>query len=123
MKCRNTNHNHNYMQEYIYDEAMKEYKIFLDRAVAWGAKVKNGINISIESLKKYLDKENLVILAGEHSSYLHVILLIGYNEQGFIACDPLYNKKQVKSFNEIDKFMDTPLGKWCLAVKKNNVKK
>ena len=43
-------------------------------------------------------------------------MLTGYNQDGFMVCDPLYKTKQRKTYVEIEKFMDTSIGKWFISV-------
>ena len=66
--------------------------------------------------KQKLQEGNLVILAGELSSIYHAILLTGYDDKGFVVCDPLYKTKQTRTFEEIENFMNTSIGKWFIAV-------
>ena len=108
--------NHNALNKEDFEFAMKEYKEYLDFAKNNGAKVLNGISINTDILKQKLQEGNLVILAGELSGIYHAILLTGYNELGFSVCDPLYKTKQTRTFEEIEKFMNTSIGKWFIAV-------
>lgn len=55
-------------------------------------------------------------MAGELSDVYHAILLIGYSELGFSVCNPLYKAKQIRTFEEIENFMNTSVGKWFIAV-------
>ena len=96
--------------------AMNEYKEYLKYAKNNGAKIVNGVNINIALLRQKLQDGNLVILAGEVPGGYHAILLTGYNQDGFIVCDPLYKTKQRKTYVEIEKFMDTSIGKWFISV-------
>ena len=104
------------LNDYDFELAMEEYKENLIIAKKSGAKVVNGININIELLKEKLQEGNLVILAGEIYGGYHAILLTGYDEKGFIVCDPLYNDKQNRTYEEIEKFMNTSIGKWVITV-------
>ena len=104
------------LNDYDFELAMEEYKENLIIAKKSGAKVVNGININIELLKEKLQEGNLVILAGEIYGGYHAILLTGYDEKGFIVCDPLYKDKQYRTYEEIEKFMNTSIGKWFITV-------
>ena len=42
------------------------------------------------------------------------------NENKFIVCDPLYKMKQMRTFEEIDNFMNTSIGKWFISVNNKN---
>lgn len=98
--------------------AMDEYKKYLKYAENNGTKIVNGINITIDVLKQNLQNGNLVILAGEVSEIYHAILLTGYSKNDFKVCDPLYKTKQNKTFEELEKFMNTSIGKWFISVNK-----
>lgn len=111
--------NGNFSNE-IFDNLIKEYKSFLDYSKEKGAKLNNGIDINCDILKEKLNENNLIILAGQIGEYLHAILLCGYDDNNFIVCDPMYKRKQVKSFKEVEEFMNTNIGKWFIAVKSNN---
>lgn len=96
--------------------AMSEYKEYLKYAENKGAKVINGVNITINLLKQELQDGNLVILAGQVIGGYHAVLLTGYDEYGFKVCDTLYKTKQNRTFNEIENFMNTGIGKWFISV-------
>lgn len=107
---------HNALNKEDFEFAMKEYKEYLGFAKNNGAKVLNGILINTDILKLKLQEGNLVILAGELSGIYHAILLTGYDDKGFVVCDPLYKTKQTRTFEEIENFMNTSIGKWFIAV-------
>ena len=100
--------------------AMKEYKVFLKRAEENGTIIKNGIDINPLFLKQKLEEGVLIILAGQLNNQFHAILISGYEEDSFIICDPLFKDKQRKTFQDIEKFMDTDIGKWCITVKEKS---
>ncbi len=100
--------------------AMKEYKEFLKRAAENGAMVKTGVDLNAQFLKQKLEEGHLIILAGQISHQFHTILISGYEKDSFIVCDPLFKNKQRKTFQEIEKFMDTDIGKWCIIVKERS---
>ena len=104
------------LNNYDFELAMDEYKENLSIAKKSGTKVINGIDINTELLMEKLQEGNLVILAGEIYGGYHAILLTGYDEKGFIVCDPLYKDKQIRSFDEIEKYMNTSIGKWFITV-------
>lgn len=99
-----------------FEFAMKEYQEYLKLAKKHGAKITNGVLININVLKQNLHDGNLVILAGEICDVYHAILLTGYDENGFMVCDPLYKTKQIRTFEEIENFLNTNIGKWFIAV-------
>jgi uncharacterized protein YvpB len=102
--------------------AMNEYKEYLKYAENNGTKIVNGININADILKQKLDDGNLVILAGEISNGYHAILLTGYDQNEFKVCDPLYKSKQSRTLDEIEKFMNTSIGRWFISVNANPTK-
>lgn len=114
------NNNYGLLDNYDFEFAMNEYKENLNIAKKSGTTVINGIDINVNLLKEMLDEDNLIILAGELSGRYHAILLIGYDDKGFIVCDPLYKDKQVRTFEEIEKYMDTSIGKWFISVNDNS---
>lgn len=114
------NNNYGVLDNYDFEFAMNEYKENLNIAEKNGTKIINGIDIDVDLLKEKLDDDNLIILAGELSGRYHAILLTGYNDRGFIVCDPLYKDKQVRTFEEIEKYMVTSIGKWFISVNDNS---
>ena len=101
----------------VFNSAISEYKEMLRRAELAGTNVINGININSQLVRKELERGHLAIVAGEMSGgAYHAILVSGYDEDKFIVCDPLYKTKQLKSQEELDKFMDTSIGKWFISV-------
>lgn len=108
----------NFLSDNEFSESLKEYMLFLKDAKAKGDRVKNGFEIDSSTLKKYIEKGKMIILAGMCGNFLHAILLFGLDNNNFIVCDPLYKNKQRKAFAEIDSFIKTPIGKWCIVVSK-----
>lgn len=105
----------------IYEYAIEEYKEYLDFAEKQGTIIKNGIDINIELIKEEIEKDNLIILAGELNGYYHAILISGYDNNEFIVCDPLYKTKQRKTEKELNDFMNTKIGKWFISVNNNTI--
>lgn len=102
----------------IFNNAITEYKEYLDYAKSKGARIYNGIDITSCFLKDKLCENKLIILAGQTNGILHAILICGYKNNKFIVCDPLYKQKLEKTKEEINEYMRTDLGKWCVAVGK-----
>ena len=96
---------------------MKEYQSYLKGIIENDGEVKTEIDITISFLKEQLQNGYLIILAGMIGKVLHTILICGYDFDKFIICDPLYKKRQTKSQEELETFMSTPIGKWCILVK------
>lgn len=111
-----TNKN-NVFEKETYENLLKEYIEFLNYASKLDAVIKNGVEINNDFLKKQLEDDKLIILAGQVNNILHAILLCGYTNDAFIVCDPLYKQKRNITFKEIDNFMNTSIGKWCVTVK------
>lgn len=118
---KNLFHKNNVIEDYIFNGAMEEYKEYLEGAKKYGLKIKTGIDLNHKMLKQYLEKGKMIILALEFGTCLHAILLTGYEEDSFIVCDPQYKQKQKMTFTEIDDFMNTSLGKWCIVVGPNEL--
>ncbi len=110
------NNNQGIIDQNSFELAMAEYKKYLKYAENNGTKIVNGTNITINVLKEKLKNGDLVLLAGEVPGAYHAILLTGYDQYGFKVCDPLYNTKQSRTFDEIEKFMNTSIGKWFISV-------
>lgn len=115
--------NYNVFSKEDFEFAIGEYKEYLGFAKNNGAKISNGILINTNVLKQKLQDDNLVILAGEISSGYHAVLLTGYDENGFMVCDHLYKAKQTRTFEEIENFMNTSIGKWFITVNDKTKKK
>lgn len=108
----------------VFNSAISEYKEMLRRAELAGTNVINGIKINSQLVRKELERGHLAIVAGEMSGgAYHAILVSGYDEDTFIVCDPLYKTKQLKSQEELDKFMDTSIGKWFISVNQKTKEK
>lgn len=99
-----------------YNNLIAEYIEYIDYSKNKNFKVSNGIDISSEFLQNNIMKNKLIILAGKINGCLHAILLFGYENDEFIVCDPLYKHSQAKTKKEIEEFMNTTLGKWCIIV-------
>jgi len=117
------NNDQGVLSKEIFNNSLCEYNNFLLRASEKGAKIDNGRNIDCKYLKSKLEEDKLIILAGNCGAGLHAILLCGYDQNNFVVCDPLYKQKQKRTFEEIEKFMDTPFGKWCVIVNSKKTEK
>lgn len=115
--------NESIMPTTVFNDSMNEYKGFLNSAKDKGAKVINGLDINTKIIREKLEEGKMVILAGTEHDYLHAILVCGYENDMFIVCDPLEKKKQLKTADELNKYMNTALGKWCITVSNKTNKK
>lgn len=104
-------------EENVFDLVMDEYKEYLERAISKGTKVINGIDINVNLLKQKVMDGNIVILALELQGGYHAILISGYEDNHFIVCDPLYKNKQQRTVEEIERFMNTSIGKWFITIR------
>lgn len=116
------NNNKNIMDKNLFDLAMNEYKEYLTYAKKEGTRILNGIKIDVNILKEELKKGSLIILAGSIKNIYHAILLTGYDNENFNVCDPLYKTKQTRTYDEIEQFMNTDIGKWLIAINKKYLK-
>lgn len=106
-----------FLPDSVFQNTMKEYQSYLKGIIENDGEVKTEIDITISFLKEQLQNGYLIILAGMIGNALHAILICGYDFDKFIICDPLYKKRQTKSQEELETFMSTPIGKWCILVK------
>ncbi len=106
-----------------YDELLNEYKQFLRNTNENKLGVKCGVNIDENLLKEALQNNNLILLAGTHGGFLHSIVVNGYENDKFIICDPQSKEREKVTDNEIKRFMDTPIGKWCILVNNQSTEK
>lgn len=104
------------LSDYIFENTMNEYKEYLIYAEKEGTKIINGLDINSDMLKQKLKEGKLIILAGQVSNYLHAILLCDYIDDKFIVCDPFCKEIQTKTNGEIEEFIKTDIGKWCIIV-------
>ena len=108
--------NNNYFDNKLFNNLMEEYNSYINAALEEGTELENGTIINVNLLKEYLNNDNLIILAGQVNNILHSILLIEYENNKFIVCDPLFKEIQYRTSNEIELFMNTPIGKWCIII-------
>lgn len=108
--------NNNVFDDEIFNLLLNEYNEFLSIAIRSGAKVYNGVNINVQLLKEKLFDNNLIILAGKVNDEFHSILLSDWYDNKFVVYDPLCNDVKLLSFNEINDFMSTDIGKWFIVI-------
>lgn len=111
--------NNGVMPEALFNKLMDEYNAYLDEAKAKGTEVRNGQQITSQLIKGLLERDYLVLIAGQMGSYLHAVLSVGYNEQGIIVKDPIDGSTHVADEAELNKFMDSPIGRWVLAIRRD----
>lgn len=108
--------NSNVFNDETFELLLNEYNVFLDNAIKYGAKVYKGVNVNIKLLKEKLSENNLIMLAGKIDNIYHSILLSEYVDNGFIVHDPLDKDKKIMSYNEINNYMNTNIGKWFIII-------
>lgn len=111
--------NNEYLDNYTFLNCMDEYKKYLSYCENKGVVICNGISIDGSFIKNKIKDNYLIILSGIIGNVLHAVLVENYDEEKFVVCDSLCKEKVCYSEEEIDKFCDTPLGKWCVCVKIN----
>ncbi len=108
--------NSNVFNDETFELLLNEYNEFLDNAIKYGAKIYKGVNINIQLLKEKLNNDNLIVLAGKVDNVYHSILLTEFVDNGFIVHDPLDKEKKLMSYNEINNYMNTNIGKWFIVI-------
>lgn len=108
--------NSNVFNDETFELLLNEYNVFLDNAIKYGAKVYKGVNVNIKLLKEKLSENNLIMLAGKIDNIYHSILLSEYVDNGFIVHDPLDKDKKIMSYNEVNNYMNTNIGKWFIII-------
>ena len=108
--------NNNVFNDEMFDLLLNEYNEFLNNAIKYSAKVYKEVNINIKLLKEKLNENNLIILAGMVDNIYHSILLSECVDNGFIVHDPLNKDKKIMTYNEINNYMITNIGKWFIVV-------
>ncbi len=109
-----------YLPEKLFNLSMQEYQDYIDIALKNNATIETNKQINSHTIKQKLQDDDLIILAGQTGPFLHAILVTGYDKDEFIICDPQMKQKKKVSAQELEKFMDTPIGKWCVEVKNPN---
>ena len=54
----------------------------------WGVKSEFAVDTPFDKARRYLDEGNLCIYSGKFTGSGHIIVLVGYDEKGFIVNDP-----------------------------------
>lgn len=114
-----TNHN-NFLSDKLFELTLEEYKEYVKDANRVGTVISKGVGITIDLLKEKLNDHYFILLAGQVHSFLHTILICEYENNFFAVCDPLYREIQSKTDKEINEFMHTSIGKWCLLVREKS---
>ena len=111
-----------YYEEKLYQDLLAEYTKTIDRIKSC-VSVEAGCSFTSEWYRKELEAGKLLIVQcivpgdadGIHDRTLHWILLYGYEDKDFFACDPLSGKIRL-SESELEGYADTPVGSICVTV-------
>lgn len=74
------------------------------------------IGIPFSALAYYMSKNGLNTTIFHESQELFKNDKGLIDQDGFKVCDPLYKTKQNRTFDKIEKFMNTSIGKWFISV-------
>ena len=114
--------NHNgYYPEALYRKILEEYTETVERMID-RVSVQTGCRITPEWYRGELDQEKLLIIQciipgdadGMHDETLHWILVYGYTDEVFLACDPLSGKICLTT-DELKHYAETPVGSICIV--------
>ena len=111
-----------YFSEKLFDELLREYQAEIEKC-ANQVQISAGVEITCTTLRQELDANRQIVLEtiipgnadGLHEYTLHWILVYGYEADFFLCCDPLSSKIKLTA-EELEDYMDTPIGKIYLAV-------
>lgn len=114
----------NYFPEDEYRDILCEHISYIERAEG-AFPVETGVPVTLERLRKELDEERLVILQilvdgsidSRHSKSMHWVLLYGYEDSGFLVCDPACGKC-IFTDEEMRECMETPFVSSFISVGK-----
>ena len=106
------------LKEAMLEEYTKTIERIRDRVF-----VETGCRIVTDWYRERLDEGKLLIVQclvpgdadGMHDENLHWIFLYGYEEDEFLACDPLSHKIRLTG-SEAERYTHTPAGSICVAV-------
>jgi hypothetical protein len=107
----------NVLSNSLFNQLMSEYRDHLVKAQRFGATVNNGVEISPAVVRKWLAEGYLVSIAGRIGSIWHAVLAVGYDPDYLIINDPLSGKQERWTDQQLDRFMQTEIGRWLLALK------
>ena len=99
--------NDGYLDNDTFNSLLFEYKEFIDLSKTYNSQVNNNVLIDCTFLKEQLMNNNLIILSGIVNNVLHAVLLIGYENNMFYVCDPLYKNESLWDKDKINEFVAT----------------
>lgn len=112
----------NYFEPILFESMRAEYVQRLEESAGL-FEVRTGSPISSGWLRDLIAQEHQAILEtivpgsadGLHSHTLHWIVVYGYENRRFHCIDPAYGKLWLTE-EELDGFLDTPIGKICVEI-------
>ncbi len=111
-----------YFAPELFDSILKEWKWYMEKCKK-PTEIFTGVSITCDTIKEQIACGRQVILLclidgnvdGVHEKTLHWIVVYGYKDNKFLACDPSKCKRSF-SEDELWEYMDTPLGQVCITV-------
>ena len=121
--CRYLDNRDMYYPEALYQALRKEYAEGVEALRGRAAGVETGCRFSSQWYREQLEAQRMLIVQcvvpgdadGMHDRTLHWILVYGYEEDEFLACDPLSGKIRLTE-KEMEYYTDTPVGSICISV-------
>lgn len=106
----------------LFKQLKEEYLAFLEYGKNNGVESETNRRITPSLLKKLLQENYLIILAGQlESGPLHSVVVHGYEESSFVIADPLVGPR-VMSEKELEAFLRTDIGSWLIALRNDQSK-
>ena len=111
-----------YFTDELYTALLAEYRAEAAKCDS-KTNISTGVGITCDTLRQELDAGRQIILEtiipgdadGIHDHVLHWIVVYGYDGELFHICDPLSSKIKLTA-EELERYMDTPVGKIYIAV-------
>ena len=111
-----------YFTDELYESLLTEYRAEAAKCDS-KTNISTGVGITCDTLRQELDAGRQIILEtiipgdadGIHDHVLHWIVVYGYDGDLFHICDPLSSKIKLTA-EELERYMDTPVGKIYIAV-------
>lgn len=103
----------------VFDKLMKEYGDHVARAKKMGVKVENGVKLTEVTIRDYLQRDFIPVVAGMMGGFLHAIVVVGYSPDGLIVRDPLDPKPKIWKHGRLERYMQTDIGSWGMVIGKS----
>ncbi len=113
-----------YFNEEIYENLLSTYYMHLEKSKGEVSTVHTE-TINCDFLRSLLEQKYQIVLEcfvdgnvdGVHEKVLHWILIYGYENGEFLVANPSSTKKSRYCDEEMEEYMNTPIGKMVVAVK------